>query len=320
MQFILRHKTNFIFLKYVYRMLSILIPVYNYDVRDLVRGLREQTLQASIDFEIVCLDDASDDRFREANRVLGEWQGITYEELPTNIGRSKIRNVLAEKARFEHLLFMDCDSGIVREDYIQTYLDTLAPDRLLYGGRVYVESPPVQQEFYLHWLFGRNREQKSASERQKQPYHAFMTNNFLIPKAVFQQIGFDERLTQYGHEDTLFGMELQKRNIPILHLENPLQHECLESAASFLEKTGKGIQNLYWLHRQGTGIQTRLLAAFLKLEKWKIDRIVYQLLKPFSGLFRKILLGKPRSLFWFDLYKLYLLAEQKNNFIKLPPE
>ena len=88
-------------------------------------------------------------------------------------------------------------------------------------------------KWYFHWKYGSLREQSSVEQRNLKPYHSFMTNNFLIPKSIFLAIRFEEALTQYGHEDTLFGMELQRRGVPIVHLANPLRHGGLEAEGKF---------------------------------------------------------------------------------------
>ena len=40
-------------------MLSILIPIYNFDVQELVQKLHQQASLLAIAFEIVCVDDGS---------------------------------------------------------------------------------------------------------------------------------------------------------------------------------------------------------------------------------------------------------------------
>lgn len=92
-------------------MLSILIPVYNYDVRSLVGDLAKQCLEASIPFEILCYDDHSQEEFDRINQKVIQLEGVTYFRLAKNVGRSMIRNHLAQVARYDHLLFLDCDSG-----------------------------------------------------------------------------------------------------------------------------------------------------------------------------------------------------------------
>ena len=167
---------------------------------------------------------------------------LDMKELSSNQGRSRIRNLLADAAKGQYLLFLDCDSKVVKADYLATYVSALHPDTLLYGGRCYLPTPPADQRYYLHWYYGIHREQQSAEQRQKQPYHSFMTNNFLIPTKQFMAIRFDESLKQYGHEDTLFGMELKNRQVPIVHMDNPLEHTGIEVAEIFLDKTKRQLR------------------------------------------------------------------------------
>jgi len=300
-------------------MISVLIPVYNFDVRQLVSDLHEQLLAAGGAFEIICLDDGSDEAFKAQNRNLFNSSTpqpfnpstLHYEELQQNLGRARIRNLLAKKAQYPYLLFMDCDSKVVASHYIQNYLDHVHPQTLLYGGRSYALQPPEAPELYFHWLYGTRREVRSATLRAKQPYHSFMTNNFLIPKAVFQQIKFDERLTQYGHEDTLFGLELRKRKVNILHLDNPLEHIGLEEVETFLQKTRQGVRNLAFLSTQYPEMDTKLLRTYHALRRQKLARLVCGLLRPFEKSIIQNLKSRHPNLRLFDLYKLYLFIEAK---------
>jgi len=295
-------------------MLSILIPVYNYNITKLVNDLHQQCENAEIVYEIVCFDDGSSDNFKEENRTIQKLENLVYHELPQNLGRSKIRNELGKAAKFDYLLFMDCDSQTVSENYIKNYIEKLDPSCLLYGGRVYQPNPP-EKEFYFHWFYGTQREQIPVEKRKIQPYHSFMTNNFLIPKSIFLKFPFDENLTQYGHEDTLFGLQLKEADIPIIHINNPLEHEGLETTDSFLHKTKQGIENLLFLSKEYKLIDTKLLRTYKNIKNWKLSfliNIVFQLSK-------KSLLKNFHSssvnLKLFDFYKLGLLidADRKNN-------
>ncbi|HHZ64116.1 MAG TPA: glycosyltransferase, partial [Flavobacteriales bacterium] len=51
-------------------MTSILIPVYNYDVRTLVAELLRQIRDVEEECEIICFDDASDDKFLNLNKEI----------------------------------------------------------------------------------------------------------------------------------------------------------------------------------------------------------------------------------------------------------
>ncbi|MEL6942884.1 MAG: glycosyltransferase family A protein, partial [Bacteroidota bacterium] len=113
--------------------LSILIPIYNFDCRQLVSYLHKQCQEIDFPFEILCLDDASETSFQILNQALAkESKTIHYISLEQNVGRSHIRNLLAEQAQFDYLLFMDCDSKVVRSDYIKQYIVKLDSSTLLY--------------------------------------------------------------------------------------------------------------------------------------------------------------------------------------------
>jgi Glycosyl transferase family 2 len=295
-------------------MLSVLIPVYNYNITDLVRALHHQCLEARIAFEILCFDDGSEEDFKKENRGIQDLENVVLIELPKNLGRSKIRNELGKAACYDYLLFMDCDSKVVSKNYIENYIEKLDLKALLYGGRVYQNNPPEKQ-FYFHWFYGTHREQMPVNQRIRNPYHSFMTNNFLIPKSVFLNFLFDENLTQYGHEDTIFGLQLKQAQVSILHIENPLEHEGLETTDSFLNKTKQGIENLYYLSKKYDLVDTKLLRTFKRI---KLLRLSFFVIFAFQ-FFKKILIRNFHStnvnLKFFDFYKLGLLVEidQKNN-------
>ena len=66
--------------------------------------------------------------------------------------------------------------------------------------------------------------------------------NFMIEKLTFLQHQFDESITKYGHEDTLFGKALQADRIPIIHIDNPLLNKGLDTndrkSKTFCRRTG----------------------------------------------------------------------------------
>lgn len=291
-------------------MLSILIPVYNFDIRSLVQRLCHLGQSLSVEWEIRCYDDGSEEDWKEKNREILGLDGVCYQELPQNLGRSRIRNLLAEEAKGDYLLFLDCDSEVPDNAFLHRYAELLRPNTLLYGGRIYQAAPPADPALYFHWLYGSKREAIPAAERRAQPYRSFMTNNFLIPTAIFLQIRFDERLLQYGHEDTLFGMELENRRVPILHLDNPLIHAGLEPVGVFLSKTRQGIQNLAFLYRSGYHIDTRLLRFYERAKSLGLTAVLGWVLRAFRPVLLSQLHSSSPSLRVFDLYKLSLLLDE----------
>lgn len=84
-------------------MLSILIPVYNFDVTTLVQELCKQGRECGKAFEILCFDDGSRKEILDVNKRIGKYEHVSYQLLPYNHGRSKIRNKLASKALYDNL-------------------------------------------------------------------------------------------------------------------------------------------------------------------------------------------------------------------------
>ena len=80
-------------------MLSILIPTYNYDITQLVKDLYAQAEGLGVQYEIIVMEDGSD-QFLVANQQIGLLNHCRYIALPDNIGRSAIRNRLADEAQF----------------------------------------------------------------------------------------------------------------------------------------------------------------------------------------------------------------------------
>ena len=231
-------------------MISVLIPIYNFDIRPLVAELYEELTEMGIDFEIRCYDDASYFDFKMINQRVAAYPHVIYKELEDNIGRSKIRNLLASEAAYENLLFLDCDSQCAETNFIQTYLSYRDENAVICGGRKYATEPPADVNLMLHWKYGVEKESIDLATRAKKPYKSFMSNSFMIPKKLFNDIKFNEEITGYGHEDTIFGLDLKARKIPIIHIDNPISHLGLKTAHHFLESAHHAVKNLAKLYRQ----------------------------------------------------------------------
>lgn len=294
-------------------MLSILIPIYNYDVSNLVIDIHKQAIELNIIFEIFLVDDFST-IYKDKNKLLSNYKFVRYEELSSNFGRSKIRNYLADNAKYDNLIFLDCDSGIVRNNFISLYLENLN-HQLIYGGTHYHYTSPKNKKLKLHWLYGSRREVLPLEIREKYPNKSFKTNNFLIKKDILKKIRFNEDLKGYGHEDTLFGYELKKTNIKIYHIDNPVSHLGLEENDVFLKKTKNGILNLYKLtelypDEKQLYEDIKLLKYFFKLKKiyfCGLMKIAYRLS---NKLIIRNLMGKNPNLKLFDFYKITFLCSK----------
>ncbi|MCZ2338586.1 MAG: glycosyltransferase [Chitinophagales bacterium] len=62
-------------------MLSIVIPIYNQDVRKLVDTLMKQCQKLDINFQILCFDDCSEPKYRKLNKELAFRINVNYTEM-----------------------------------------------------------------------------------------------------------------------------------------------------------------------------------------------------------------------------------------------
>ncbi len=287
-------------------MLSILIPVYNFDIRKFISQLCEQAEKEDITYEIIVADDNSDKYFAEINKEIENLPNVKYILLDKNIGRSKIRNFLAEKAKYEYLLFADCDMLISGKNFIRNYLKSIKKNDVIIGGIEYQTNKPGNSDKYLRWHYGRKREALPPQIRNKKPYSSFMSGNFLIPAEIFNKIKFNENITEYGHEDTLFGIELKRRNFKILHIDNVLMHIGLEDAAIFINKTKISIKNLIYISEKYKYPEFYENIKLLKVRKKLkfLKPVIFTVFKISEKMILKNLYGKKPSLILFDLFKI----------------
>ncbi len=294
-------------------MISILIPIYNFDVRNYVQELYLQAFSLNIAYEILLVDDASDKKYQLQNKNLISFSGVQYIQLQTNIGRSKIRNYLAKKAKYNYLLFTDCDSEVPDKFFVKKYIEQCKNETVVCGGTIYKYKKPENQEQFLRWYYGTNRESTSYIERNKYPNRSFMTGNFLISKSILNKIRFDEKITRYGHEDTLFGYELKKLGIKINHINNPLIHIGIETSEIFIEKTKISVENLKYITEKynypDLYKDIKLLKVYKKISFLRpLVKIVFIISKK---LIERNLKSKKPKLFLFDFYKLGLISRNK---------
>lgn len=277
--------------------LSILIPTYNHDWTPLAKELlRQAEGLTSHEVEIIVMDDASE---HETSAI----EGVRYIHLAKNVGRSKIRNLLAQQAHGSHLLFLDNDLFPVSDSYLQK-MTSRAEEGVVVGGLMYRKTPQIGT---LRYKYGISHEQKSAEARNISPYDAFTSCAFLIDKKSFDAISFDESYCSYGHEDTKFGIDLREANIPIYHIDAPVFHDDTDTNEVYLEKTRLAIDSLLE-HRDTAEQQSKLLRLYLKLKKMHIVWGFKLLYVGLHKLMRYNLKSKHPSITIYNLYKMGYLA------------
>ncbi|MDR2972063.1 MAG: glycosyltransferase [Bacteroidales bacterium] len=294
-------------------MISVLIPIYNFNVAKLVKDLHAQLNYANVDFEIILGDDASSEP--HANDKLINLQGVSYFSLPENIGRARMRNLLAEKASFPCLLFMDCDAAVLSSSYINNYILEISRNSkpvCIIGGVAYRPQKP-NPKYYLRWHYGKERETSDATIRNLKPYKSFTSFNAVFSKSVFDIVKFDESFSTYGNEDTFFGNQLRSAKVPVVHINNPLYHDGLDTNEDYLKKVETSIDNLISLlnaRKIDSGFinENKLLAIYFKCKSLRSLPFIRMFYKLFLNNIRQKILRKP-SIFWLDLYKLGYLVK-----------
>ena len=264
--------------------------------------------------EILVFDDHSISFYRKRNAALASKTNVSYLEFDQNIGRSRIRNHLASFAKGQWLLFLDCDMLPESNLFLKNYDDSLGKANVICGGIQYGPKP-FKSELLLRWKYGVLRESRLANRRQQKPYASFMSGNFLISKVLFNKIRFNEEMSGYGHEDTLFGLELKRNKASILHIDNPTLHLGLESCYQYLVKSEQGVVNLVRLlrivpeMRKDLEQNIRLLRIYIIFRSVGLGHPLRWFFRLFNPLIRRILCGNKPSLTLFDLYKVGMLAQ-----------
>lgn len=143
----------------------------------------------------------------------------------------------------------------------------------------------------------------------RNPYASFSAFNFLIEKHTFNAISFDESLLEYGHEDTLFGLELKYRNIPLNHIDNPAFHMGIDSGVDFMHKSTAAVDGLANLIAAGKiDEDVRLFKIYRSIQKsgfqWFFKAIHYLC----GGAIQSGLANGYLPWFFFDGYKLLRLC------------
>jgi len=302
-------------------MLSVLIPVYNYDARPIIRALEKEINGLSFPVEILVMDDQSDEAYTLYDSH--NFNHLKYKVLVQNLGRSKIRNLLAEKASHKYLLFIDVDSLPVHTDFLKSYMDAAEKGYIVCGGTNYTKIAPIEREKYFRWFYGHNRESIDIITRKQNGFRSFMSNNFLIAKEDFHQIQFNENLSQYGHEDTLFGLDAEKAGLQIKHIDNPVYHTGLEDTNIFLNKSKKAIENLVLIEKQFPEIIPQLKDS-IKLYRWYKQIQKRHLVWPikfgisfFIPFIKRNIKSQKPKLKLFDIWKLYYILKSSKTIKKL---
>ena len=287
-------------------MLSILIPVHNYNCTTLVHTLHQQCEASGMVYEILLGNDAST-LFLDELHTLSTLSNIRMVTAKENIGRSKIRNLLADKAAYNTLLFIDCDADASGNPaYIRQYLPYMGKPCCVVGGTQTHPSLDTP-ETHLNYTYDLLRETQNSLKGH------FTTFQFLIDKALFNKVRFDETISSYGFEDSFFGYEIGQYT-PILYVQNPLVHTGMRSNQAYLAKIDElctTLVQLYHSDKQATLLKVSKLARYLHtLYRLRLHGLVARWFKANKNRIVQNLCSPTPNLRNLDLYKLGVVCKK----------
>lgn len=295
-------------------MISIIIPVFNYDCTALITELARQAAEleeqeTDCRVEIIVMDDNSTDlALKEHNRrVISALPRCRFIALARNVGRAACRNHLRTAAQYDYLLLIDSDAACHSPRFLSTYWQARHTADVLCGD---LRNPTTCAPGHeLRYRYERNAEpRRTLAQRRAHPFRSLCTFNIFGRRAVFEAVPFDPRCTDYGYEDALFGLELQQRGFTIGHIDNPLTHTGIDTNAEFLHKTETALRTLSHLdglmqENAGASRTVRLLSRI------GLQGAAAALFRALRRPLRANLLSRHPSLLLFKCYKLGYYAD-----------
>lgn len=290
-------------------MISILIPVYNQDIRKLVHQLVQQASESAVAFEIIARDDGSSGHFKNLNRSLIPTPCFSWIENTSNKGRSITRNLLAKEANFDFLLFLDCDVQLKSSDFLAKYINYIHQKYygLVAGGCQYESSKPEEQRYLLHWTYGTKVENPAGHRFFSTAKKHFHSVNFMINKEIILLIPFQESITTYGHEDSLWEHDLISKRIQIVHIQNPVLHLGLNTTKQFLRNTASAIKNVILLNKEGINFRSNLLRLYDLLLRLNLVKLYFKFYRKTEKLIVRNLMSQHPKIGLLSIFKLGLL-------------
>lgn len=289
--------------------LSVVIPTHDFDCSELALSLSEQckACEGVGTYEVIVVDDHSKIHTEELER-LDRLPHVRVLQLEGGSGRAMARNAGISEAKGEWILLADADAKVASPSFIQKYVDSIKTGSEVINGGIRTLPESAKDDNRLRYLYESSAQKRHTLEyRKAHPYHNFSVFNILVRASVLDLLKFDEKISQYGHEDTLFGVRLKALGIKITHISNELVHTGIDDNRSFLNKTEQGLKNLYHLQNE-----LREASPLIKLKDKLQAYHLIPLVKGFHSVFGKIerswLLSHHPSLFVLKLYKVGYFA------------
>lgn len=286
-------------------MLSVLIPTYNYNITTLVGSLHKLLTKADINFEIICLDDVSNEEFFKSNIEINKLSFTTYQMSSKNNGIAVTRQLLSKMAKYDWIMLLDADTELRDNNFISNYINTinLGYD-VIFGGFDYKNIKP-QKDYLLRWKYGKQCEAIHADKRNVNPYKVTIAANLLIKKETYKSFNLDSIGKQYAM-DYYFGAMLKENKVSVLHIDNQVYHLGIEKSEIYLRKKEKATETLLKLYHSNNIKEhsNDLLNTYIRLKQFKLNYIFATAFSLFKPLLKKNLMSNYPIIFLLQFYKI----------------
>lgn len=229
---------------------SIIIVTYQmkYILRNALEALNRVKTNGNINFEVIVVDDGSNDHTFEFTKSIPRNYLVNYIYLSrsSESSRNRSRNMGLKLARGEVIVFMDGDI-IVQENLIEE-LDRCykySSDMIVGGFRYYLPRKASyrsikSQSFFSKYSFDRiNRDFMDEriffynqlsynSQAILHPWLFFYTCMLIIPKHIIDKCGgFDENIRKWGFDEAEMNYRFYKSGYPfVMNSRIQTYHQC----------------------------------------------------------------------------------------------
>ncbi len=229
---------------------SVIIPAHD-AAHTLPLVLKALSLQDESGFEVILVDDASEDNTERVARQHGGSLDLHIYRSAENLGRARARNLGVEKARGEIILLLDSDIETVPQ-YVSTHLALYRENAQASGVGSLRYPPHLARRALARYYSSRGAARLHPGEPFPGKYFISCLASF--PRRIFEEVGgFDPGFRVYGGEDLELGLKLQKRDVHLQYLPQAVGYHHhlreLKEVMRTLEKYGEsGLPLVLKLH------------------------------------------------------------------------
>ena len=203
-------------------------------------------------------------------------------------------------------MFLDADVFPETSSFVLNYKNEISEleNKVVFGGYRYASTPPERSKS-LRYYYGKAREEKDIETKNKNPYGFVFSGNMLLSKNVFLDNNYKKSDHLYGL-DVLFSRQLYSKNIQVIHIENAVFHNGLESNEVFFNKSLESViaRKQLLSEVENGGEINSLFRYYLILKRLKLQFLAKFLFKWSKNYLKNKIIAEKPNLLYFDLYRL----------------